>query len=311
MESLGLPQMPAPWRVDARSGSDAWVDVASFTDPLCPWAYSFEPVLRTLEARFGDQLRFRTVLIGLAEDREHYRARGSTPGRRAASNLGYRRFGMPIAPHVRSDVLASGPACRLIIAARRQGAALGDALLRLIRLAWFTTDLMLDEPDVLRATAGRVVGLDVDRAMNEHDAPDVLEEYQAGRREAREPAAMAVLIGRTARTDGPERYTAPTLVFTSPGGATAVVPGFQPYEAAEIALVNLKPGLRRLPVPRLAELLGQYPGGLTSQEVARVLADTTDVPDRSAAELAVTQLVADGGAARLGLADDALWRPRS
>ena len=122
--------------------------------------------------------------------------------------------------------------------------------------------------------------------MNEHDAPDVLEEYQAGRREAREPAAMAVLIGRTARTDGPERYTAPTLVFTSPGGATAVVPGFQPYEAAEIALVNLKPGLRRLPVPRLAELLGQYPGGLTSQEVARVLADTTDVPDRSAAELA-------------------------
>jgi predicted DsbA family dithiol-disulfide isomerase len=76
MESPGLPQMPASWRVDARSGSDAWVDVASFTDPLCPWAYSFEPVLRTLEARFGDQLRFRTVLIGLAEDREHYRAVG-------------------------------------------------------------------------------------------------------------------------------------------------------------------------------------------------------------------------------------------
>ncbi len=299
-----------PWRIDGRTGGTAAVEVTSFTDPLCPWAYSFEPVLRTLEARYGDQLRFRTVLIGLAEDRDQYRARGSTPARRAASNLGYRRLGMPIAPLVRPDVLASGPACRLIVAARRQRAGAAEALLRLMRLAWFTTDLMLDEPAGLRAVAGLVDGLDADALLADHGSREVLDDYEAGKREARDPAARAVLIGRTARTDGPERYTAPTLVFTRADGEVAVVPGFQPYEAAEVALVNLEPRLERRPVPGVVELLAQYPGGLTSQEVARVLADTTDVPDRRAAELSLTQLAGDGAVVRLALADDALWRLR-
>jgi hypothetical protein len=64
----------------------------------------------------------------------------------------------------------------------------------------------------------------------------------------------------------------------------------------------------RLPPPEPDGLLAAYPGGLTSQEVARVLADTTAPIDRPAAERALTHLAAGGRARRVALADDALWR---
>jgi hypothetical protein len=85
------------------------------------------------------------------------------------------------------------------------------------------------------------------------------------------------------------------------------VPGFQPFEAADVALMNLEPRLRRLPPPALDELLAAYPAGLTSQEVARVLADTTAPVVRLAAEQQLTAMVAAGRARRVALGDDALW----
>ena len=63
----------------------------------------------------------------------------------------------------------------------------------------------------------------------------------------------------------------------------------------------------QLPDERLEELLALYPGGLTSQEVARVLADTTTPPDRTAAETALIGLLAAGRARRTPVGDDALW----
>jgi hypothetical protein len=65
--------------------------------------------------------------------------------------------------------------------------------------------------------------------------------------------------------------------------------------------------LRRLPPPALEDLLGAYPAGLTSAEVARVMADTTAAVDRAGAEQALTRLVASGRARRRALGDDALW----
>jgi len=63
----------------------------------------------------------------------------------------------------------------------------------------------------------------------------------------------------------------------------------------------------RLPVPALPDLLVAHPGGLTSQEVARVAADTTAPVDRPAAEAALTRLAARGAVRRTALGDDALW----
>jgi protein-disulfide isomerase-like protein with CxxC motif len=41
------------------------IDVIEFTDPGCPWAYSASPALAALQWRYGDQLEWRIVTIGL------------------------------------------------------------------------------------------------------------------------------------------------------------------------------------------------------------------------------------------------------
>jgi predicted DsbA family dithiol-disulfide isomerase len=299
--------LPAPWRRPPEAGSQVGVSVTHVTDPLCPWAYSFEPVLRAVEARYGDQLAVRTVLIGLVSTVEESLRRGSTAEGRALTAQRFRRFGMPITPHVRERVIASAPACRLVKAAALQGEALADALLRGLRLAWYTTDLLLDTTDALAAVAAAVEGLDVARALAAMDGVSATEAYAADRAEARTPRPEAIALRRTASSDGAERHTAPTLILRAGDGRTAVVPGFQPFEAVDVALMNLEPRLVRLPVPELPDLFVAYPGGLTSQEVARVLADTTAPVDRSAAEAALTRLAARGAARRTALGDDALW----
>jgi predicted DsbA family dithiol-disulfide isomerase len=278
------------------------------TDPLCPWAYAFEPAMRTLEARYGDQLEFRTVLIGLVSTVEESLARGSSPKGRALTALRFRRFGMPIIPHLRERVIASAPACLLIKAAALQGAHLADAVLRALRLAWYTTDLLLDTDDALAAVCDSVQGLDTGQALSDSRCQRVLAAYEADRLEARTPHPAASALRRTANSDGAERHTAPTLLFTAEDGHSVVVPGFQPFEAYDVALMNLERSLVRRPPPDLNELLATYPGGLTSQEVARVLADTTATIDRQATEHELTHLAATGRALRVAVGDDALWR---
>ena len=46
--------------------------VTHITDPGCPWAYSIEPSITTLRWRYGDQLEWRIVLIGLTESGAEY-----------------------------------------------------------------------------------------------------------------------------------------------------------------------------------------------------------------------------------------------
>jgi hypothetical protein len=116
------------------------------------------------------------------------------------------------------------------------------------------------------------------------------------------------VLRRTANSDGAERHTAPTLLFSAADGRTVVVPGFQPLEAYDVALINLEPSLVRLPVPELDDLLAAYPGGLTSQELARILADRTAPIDRPAVEQKLTHLAATGRARRMAVGHDALWR---
>jgi 2-hydroxychromene-2-carboxylate isomerase len=281
--------------------------VTQVTDPLCPWAYSYEPVLRALEARYGDQLVFRTVLIGLVSTVEESLARGSSAEGRALTALRFRRYGMPITPHVRDRVIASEPACLLVKAAARQGPELADALLRALRFAWYTTDLLLDSDEALVAVCASIDGLDGAAALADRSSDAVRAAYAGDRLEAHTPHPAAIALGRTANSDGAQRYTAPTLILSAQDGRAAVVPGFQPFEAADVALMNLEPRLRRLPPPALEDLLAAYPAGLTSQEVARVLADTTATVDRAGVEQTLTGLVAAGRARRFALGDDALW----
>ena len=181
-----------------------------------------------------------------------------------------------------------------------------EAVLRALRFGWFTTDLVMDDPETLRIVAESIDGLDAERALADWATPEVEQAYQSDRAEARSPARFAVTLGRTASSDGPDRYTAPSLVLRAEG-RELIAPGYQPFEAVDVLVMNLVPQAERLPVPSLDALLAAYPGGLTTAEVARVLADTTNEPDLAEAEDELIRLAVAGGAKRQPLGHDALW----
>jgi hypothetical protein len=142
------------------------------------------------------------------------------------------------------------------------------------------------------------------------DSPEVAEAYERDRAAARTAqGSPAELQGKTATSDGPVRFTAPSVVFEH-DGVRLVAGGFQPVEAYDVLIANLDPNLQRQPPPDSPEpLLARFPSGLTTQEVAALLAHGNDPPDRVAAEAALVELVGAGAASRTQLGDDALWRP--
>jgi protein-disulfide isomerase-like protein with CxxC motif len=273
------------------------------SDPACPWAYSESPALRVLEWRYGDQLDWRLVLIGLTESASQYEARGYTPLRGALGQLRFRRYGMPFSPGPKARVSATARACRAVVAARLLEPGSEFDVFRALQLANFTTPLLLDDD----AQLAEVVG---EKIVSMLDSDEVTEAYDRDRAEARTAAGSAAeLQGKTAATDGPVRFTAPSVVFES-DGRRLVAGGFQPVEAYDVIVTNLDPGLRRQPPPETpAPLLERFPLGLTTEEVALLMTEGNDAPDRPRAEIALLELVATGHAVRDPVGDDALWRP--
>src|ERR1700742_4045816 len=94
------------------------VSITHFTDPGCPWAYSASPAMAVLRWRYGSQLDWRLVTIGLAEDPKRYEDAGYTAPAMSAGQLYFRRYGMPFARHPRERIAATSRACRAIVATR-------------------------------------------------------------------------------------------------------------------------------------------------------------------------------------------------
>lgn len=286
------------------------IEVFHYSDPGCPWAYSASPALAVLRWRYGEQLRWRHVMIGLAEDPERYTRRGYTPLAAALGQRRFHRYGMPFAPRPRDRIIATSPACRAVVATRLRYPDRELAVFRALQFAWFTTPGLLDEAEPLRAVLDTVPGVDAEAVVGELDAEEVVAAYESDRAQARAAGgAAAELQGKTAQTDGPVRYTAPSLVFSS-GGARLEAGGFQPVEAYDVLLANLDPTLSREAPPERADaVLRSFPDGLTTQEVAAVLTAGNEAPDRAATENALIELSAGRAAERIALGDDALWRP--
>ena len=286
------------------------IAVTHFTDPGCPWAYSAGPALAVLRWRYREQLDWRLVTIGLTERAEQYEERGYTPLRGAIGQQRFRRYGMPFAPEVKRGVAGTAPMCRAIHAVRLQAPEREHAVFRALQFNQFTTALKLDDPaDLLTALSG-VSGIRAEAVIDALDDPAVTAAYEADRAESRTAEGSPTEFqGKAAQTDGPVRYTAPSLIFER-DGRRLEAGGFQPVEAYDVVLANLAPDLERQPPPDApAPLLASEPDGLTTQEVAAVMTAGNDAPDRAAAEAALIALVADGGARRAGLGDDALWYP--
>ena len=294
---------------EAHSDPQRAITTSLYNDPGCPWAYSANPAFRVLEWRYGAQLDWRLVLIGLTESAEQYVARGYTPLRSALGQARFRRFGMPFSPSPKARVSATARACRAVVAARLLDAGSEWQVFRALQLANFTTPLVLEDATALTATLDGLEGVDGKAIVSMLDDPVVTEAYERDKAESREAAGSAAeLQGKTAQTDGPVRFTAPSIIFER-DGQQLVAGGWQTVEAYDVLLVNLDPAPDRRAAPDgPAPLMEQFPDGLTTQEVAQLLVRGNEEPDRNAAEAGLLELVAGGTAERIPLGDDALWR---
>ena len=228
------------------------VDVIHFTDPACPWAYSAEPDLNALRYRYGAGLRWRRVMIGLAETHEQYDARGYRPENSARSRTTFaRRFGMPFRFEARSRNLGTGLPCRAVKAAELQDDDLAEALLRALRFGYFATPLMMDTEDAIRTQAETVAGLDVDRLMTDLKSDAVEQAYQSDWAETRNAGVTGrpmILQDKHADTDGADRFTAPSVLFER-DGQRLVAGGWQSFAVYDAMVANLAPELERRETP--------------------------------------------------------------
>lgn len=282
-----------------------------YTDAACPWAYSANPALRVLEWRYRDQLEWRLVMIGLRDELTAGAAAAYDPVRAAQRQEVFRqRYGMPfgLAPKERASATARG--CRAVVSARLLAPGSEWRVLRALQLANFATGLHLDDDELIRQALRAVPGVDVDAIVARLDADDVTEAYERDKAETRSAAGTAAEAQqKTSTSDGPVRFTAPSIVFEH-DGRRLDAGGWQPLLAYDVLVANLDPVLVRTPPPESPEpLLEHFSDGLTTAEVAALLAGGPDpIPGLEDAKRALEQLVADGRAAREPLGHDALWR---
>lgn len=274
--------------------------VVHYTDPGCPFAWNAEPLLRLLEWRYGDQLSWEHVMVGLADTPEVYAAKGFTP---ELMNAGWKDFGenhdMPIDQEPRDRVGATGPACIAVVAAQLHAPDKSFALLRALRVRFFSEGYLDDR--ALIGRAGEDAGIDPQQLAAWCEADDTLSIYADHVRRARHPSPEALAQNdRLADWEGGRRYTCPSLEITRASDSLHLAaPGFQPKQAYEVLMGNVLPEATQRPAANsVDEVLAWAPFALATAEVAAVRGITVDQ--------ARDELTA-AGATELKLANDAFW----
>ena len=150
---------------------------------------------------------------------------------------------MPFDTQPRERNIGTGRACRAVVAARLLDPPRDLEVFRALQLARFTTTTLFDTDDGLRAALARVDGLDAAALVAALDDPEVEAAYQADRAEVRTAAGSpTALQGKSANTDGLERYTAPSLVFRHASGRVLEAGGYQPSRPTTCAWPTSTPG---------------------------------------------------------------------
>jgi hypothetical protein len=216
---------------------------------------------------------------------------------------------MPFTSEPRTRIAATARACRAIVATRLLDPPREHEVFRALQFGWFTTTLVLDQDADIVAALERVSGLDVASVMGAIDDERTIAAYEADRSETRTAGGSPTHFqGKARQTDGPVRYSAPSLAFQN-AGRRLEAGGFQPVEAYDVLIANLDPTLARTEPPEepLAAL-ERFPAGLVTQEVAAIMAHNNQPPDPLSAHGALIELVGAGAVRRTPLGDDALWQ---
>jgi predicted DsbA family dithiol-disulfide isomerase len=279
----------------------AILSVTEFTDPGCPFAFSAEPWRRRIQWLYADhELAWSRRMVVLARDADEYAAKGLTPEMVAESTGELsERHGMPMSVAVRDRVPGTLPACTAVVAARMHAPELEDAILRRLRLRHFDGE-NLDEPSTV-AHAAADVGLDPAVVATWVEDLDVRAAVEADATAARHPAPAALVLDhKLAGWEQGRRYTCPSYELAPAANEAAMqaVPGFQPWDAYDVVLANLLPGVHRRPdAGSVTEVLAWAGEPLAAAEVAAVCGI-----DRAAA---MEQL--EGAARRVPWGNGALW----
>jgi 2-hydroxychromene-2-carboxylate isomerase len=284
--------------------------ITHISDPGCPFAYSAMPFLTALRWRYGDQIEWRHVMIGLTEDRTQYEERGYTPLLMARGQRRFARFGMPFAREPKPRMAATARACRLVVATRLHRPELEWEMFRALQFTQFTTPFPLDSDEALRAALARVPQLDADTLMGMLDSDAVTAAYEADRAEARTAeGGPTEFQGKAANTDGKVRFTAPSLIIETTDGRRLEAGGFQPLEVYDVLIANLDPTLvRRAAAPDPGAVVEAFPYALATREIATCMIDGTDAVDDARAEDELLELVTSGEVQTEHVGDSALWR---
>jgi hypothetical protein len=239
--------------------------------------------------------------------------RGYTPVRQAHGYRDFRKRGMPFSTAVKERMAGTSRACRAVVATRLTQPEHELAAFRALQFGQFTGGAPMDDDGAIAEALRWAEGVDAAKVVSLLDAPEVVEAYEADRAAARTAEGGPTQAqGRSANSDGKERFTAPSLIFRQ-GDRSLEAGGFQQYDAYDVCIANIDPTLeRREPAATgddLVALLESEPWGLTTREVAAVMAGRNDAPDDAAAEDALIDVLAEGRIRRDDLGDGALWRP--
>ncbi len=195
-------------------------------DPMCSWCWGFAPVFDALRGRWASRVAFRLVLGGLRPG-PHARVldAGMKTHLRQAWDAVESRTGQSIARGILAwdgFLYDTGPACRAVVAARRQAPALEYAVYRGIQSAFYAENQDVTRPQALVAVAAST-GLDAERFRAVLDEPATTEATEADFRRARALGVQGF----------------PTVLLNRDGRWYPVSAGYQPLERLESVLEGL------------------------------------------------------------------------
>lgn len=134
-------------------------------DPMCSWCWGFAPVLDRLVAALPEDVVVGRLLGGLAPDSDlpmpdTTREYVQRQWRRIQAEIPGTKFNFDFWTHC-APRRSTYPACRAVIAARRQGAEFDHRMTRAIQRAYYLEARNPSDPETLAALA-RGMGIDAD-----------------------------------------------------------------------------------------------------------------------------------------------------